>query len=154
PAEVDGQLCGGELAPDNATLTVSELRPRLAHSPALPGGTCLSLTADCRSQLVVGDLTFEVTLVPQSSVAFRAGALALDTAALAYFAGSWVATGALLAAAAFLMPPLGLTAGEDSTHADLILIQQLLAASAEREKTPEETNNAQDPSPEGGTGEQ
>jgi hypothetical protein len=57
---------------------------------------------------------------------------------LAFFASSLCAVGALASMMAYFTPPLGLTDDEDRDHDQLILMNQYLDATAERERKEEE----------------
>jgi hypothetical protein len=61
--------------------------------------------------------------------------------------------GTLLLAAAFFMPPMGLTSGESTIDEQRLLIMPYLDALAEKEQEPDESNTEANDQNEGGTGE-
>ena len=116
-----------------------------ARQVALPSGA--------RASVTVGGMTFQVATVNAGRKV--AGGFNLDTTGLLYTGLSFAAHAGLLAAMAFLMPPLGVTDEDGVSSEQQYLIQQYLQAAAEKEMEQKETEqvaeNAAD-NKEGGTG--
>ncbi|WP_437900106.1 AgmX/PglI C-terminal domain-containing protein [Sorangium sp. So ce124] len=119
----------------------------------LSGAYQMALPSGGKAKVELDGIVFQVSAVNAGKVV--AGHFQLDTQSLLYTGLSMAVHLGLLAAMAFFMPPLGDT-GEDGISADQqFLIQQYLAAAAEKEMEEKETEqvaeNAAD-NKEGGTG--
>lgn len=130
PAAASGQVnfpCEGEYELD-------AVRAGLVGSV---GGHELVLTKGMTMVLVLGSLRFEIEATTPEPRWSRS--LVGDSrSTLAFFGMSALSTGGLLAAMAFLVPPLGVTDGEGIHAERLYLIQQYLDAAAMREESAEE----------------
>jgi len=113
----------------------------------------LPLAAGLRARLWLGRFEIEAALVPSGRklkrLLFESDSLALAQAT----ALTALTFGSLLGALAFFVPPLGVNDEEALQKKRLVMVQQYLAALAERE--PERTPNVGEPNtaPSGGTGE-
>ncbi|WP_437681265.1 AgmX/PglI C-terminal domain-containing protein [Sorangium sp. So ce131] len=126
---------------------------RAQPSAELSGAYQMALPSGAKAKVELDGIVFQVSAVNAGRVV--AGHFQLDTQSLLYTGLSMAVHLGLLAAMAFFMPPLGAT-DEDGISADQqFLIQQYLAAAAEKEMEEKETEqvaeNAAD-NKEGGTG--
>ncbi|AUX41931.1 phosphopeptide-binding protein [Sorangium cellulosum] len=126
---------------------------RAQPSAELSGAYQMQLPSGAKAKVELDGIVFQVSVVNAGRVV--AGHFQLDTQSLLYTGLSMAVHLGLLAAMAFFMPPLGAT-DEDGISADQqFLIQQYLAAAAEKEMEEKETeqvaDNAAD-NKEGGTG--
>ncbi len=126
--------------PNAASARVIEPAVRAGETAPVSGSASNRLRLKLGTQVEVtlaGDLVIEVIGVALSARPARQW-LEPESSRVAGFWGVSAATVAsLLAAAAYFVPPMGVTAGELSHEARKELILQYLAASAERETPPE-----------------
>ncbi|MGK3994674.1 AgmX/PglI C-terminal domain-containing protein [Sorangium sp. So ce1024] len=141
--------------PGHPKMTVQQAIDQGRAQPCseLSGAYQMSLPSGAKAKVELDGIIFQVAAVNAGRVV--AGHFQLDTQSLLYTGLSMAVHLGLLAATAFFMPPLGDT-GEDGISADQqFLIQQYLAAAAEKEMEEKETEqiaeNAAD-NKEGGTG--
>lgn len=119
----------------------------------LSGAQQISLPAGSKAKIEVGGLTFQINATNAGRVV--AGHFRLEGASLLYHGLSFAVHGGLLAAMAFFMPPLDDTEGGQVSAEQQYLIQQYLAAAAEKEMEQKETEQVAENSAdnkEGGTG--
>lgn len=145
--EIPGQ---GKLKIEDA-ITLGKVQPCAelagAHQIALPSGA--------KARMEVDNLVFHVAAVPAGRKAAAGFLSSRDWSTSLYIGLSLLVHSGLLAAMAFFMPPLGLTEDEGVSKDQLFLIQQYLAAAAEREMEQKETEQVAEDHPdnkEGGTG--
>jgi hypothetical protein len=110
------------------------------------------LPPDTEVYVELSDLSFVVRTTLAGKPIPHGIASDLDWTNAAYFGASFVSAGALLAAAAFFMPPMGLTSGETTLDEQRMLIMPYLEALAEKEQEPEESPETGNETT-GGTGE-
>ncbi len=119
----------------------------------LAGAREVALAAGVRATVHVGPLVIQVAAVAAGKPTRRGLAAAFDRTVVGYFGGTLFANAALVAALAYMVPPMGLTDDEGPDKDQIHYIQQMLAASAEKEL---ERNEAADDraasESEGGTG--
>src|SRR6185436_17653475 len=127
---------GHVVAADGVLHSLDAARSAAAPSEALPGARELPLTLGARAELRFGDIVFKLGAVRAGKPVGHGLASGLDTTALPYFALSALSFGGLLSSMAFLVPPLALQSDEEADDDRLYLLQQYLAAAAEREQTP------------------
>lgn len=119
----------------------------------LAGAQQIALPFGSKAKIVLDGLIFQVTTGNAGRAV--AGAFGFHRAGLLYTGLSFAAHAGLLAAMAFFMPPLGLTDEDGVSASQQYLIQQYLAAAAEKEmeeKKAEEVTDSQADNKEGGTG--
>lgn len=122
----------------------------------VPGAHELPLTPDTRVHLELNGLVFQTAAVRAGRK--PAGGLLADRdwSATMFVGFSMAAHAAMIAAVAMFMPPLGLTDAEAAQKDQLVLMQQYLSASAEREAEAREaanvTNDDKADDREGGSG--
>jgi len=129
PAHAQGHV----LAADGVQYPLAAVRAVAKDSDALAGARELPLTLGTRAELRFGDIVLRVAAVPAGKRIGHGLLSSLDTDALPYLALSALSVGGLLSSMAFLVPPLGLGDSADSEEDRLYLLQQYLAAAAERE---------------------
>ncbi|MGK4005624.1 AgmX/PglI C-terminal domain-containing protein [Sorangium sp. So ce1036] len=141
--------------PGQAKMTLQQAidTGRAQPSAELSGAYQMALPSGGKAKIELDGIAFQVAAVNAGKVV--AGHFQMDTQSLLYTGLSMAVHLGLLAAMAFFMPPLGAT-DEDGISADQqFLIQQYLAAAAEKEMEEKETEqiaeNAAD-NKEGGTG--
>jgi len=125
---------GHVLAADGVHYPLAAIRAVAKDCEALEGARELPLTLGTRAELRFGDIVLRVAAVPAGKRIGHGLLSGLDTGALPYWALSALSVGGLLSSMAFLVPPLGLDEDADSPEDRLYLLQQYLAAAAEREK--------------------
>lgn len=149
PAGARGTLrhADGPELPLEAALTAA------VPSAELPGAVEWTLPRRSELRVELSDLRFVVRSVSAAKPVPRAIGSDVDWNGAAYFGASFLSVGALLTAAAFFMPPLGLTSGESTLDDQARLIMPYLEALAEKEQEPDESSAAANDENEGGTGE-
>jgi hypothetical protein len=119
-------------------------QPRMAFETALRSGLArpctefagaheVLLPPGARVRMEIDDLVFQVAAVAAGKPMTHGAFASHDMSTFSYVGLSLVAHAGLVGAMAFLVPPMGLTDAEGLTRDRLILIQQYLRASAERE---------------------
>jgi hypothetical protein len=145
---------GGFDSQKHGRLTWNEA-PQFGGSCSAPGLVgSLPLDSGVRARLWLGRFEVDVALVPCGrKLAHQL--VESDTLIFAQTAALTALTfGGLLAALAYFVPPLGVTDEEAHDKKRLVLVQQYLAALAEKEKEPAlDEASAIAPSPSGGSGE-
>jgi pSer/pThr/pTyr-binding forkhead associated (FHA) protein len=119
----------------------------------LAGAQQIALPPGSKAKIELNGLIFQVTTGNAGRAV--AGAFGFHRAGLLYTGLSFAAHAGLLAAMMFFMPPLGLTDEDGVSASQQYLIQQYLAAAAEKEmeeKKAEEVTDTQADNKEGGTG--
>jgi hypothetical protein len=86
------------------------------------------------ASMTLGDFTFRVGLVDAAPGSPRTMMADTDHRVVGYFGASFLGIGSLVAAAAFFVPPIGLTSDEDLDRDRMYMMQAYLEASAERER--------------------
>jgi len=140
--------------PGRPTLDLSELGNDAQPSPSVPGAREVHLGSGYRARVELNGFVFHVAIV-NAGRKVKKGLLAFqDWTAASYFGGSFMAVGALMAAMAFFVPPMGLLPDEDVERERLYLINAILKGDAEKEREEQkDVAKADDKSSEGGTGE-
>ncbi len=134
-------------------MTLDEARAMAQPCVELAGAMQLPLPPSSKARIQVQDLVFQVQAVNAGKPIPHGLASGFDSNAASYFGLSFLSVGSLMLAMAYFVPPMGLTDGELSDKDQLILIQQYLAADAEREREETESEQVSDQdSDEGGTG--
>ena len=119
----------------------------------LSGAMQMPIPPGTKAKVEVGGLTFQVTTGNAGRVV--AGHFQVDTQGLLYTGLSLAVHAGLLAAMAFFMPPLGATDQDGISQDQQYLIQQYLAAAAEKEMEEKQTEQVAEQNAdnkEGGTG--
>ncbi|HEX2879137.1 MAG TPA: hypothetical protein VHO25_06335, partial [Polyangiaceae bacterium] len=118
------------------------------HDITLPGlphdapAREMTLTLGSRAIISLPNLRFEIDYGAAGRKCARAAMLP-ESEVLAFHAMSFAVMGSLLGAMAYFLPSLGLLAEEDTSPADMYLIQQYLDATAERQKIEENTGDVE-----------
>jgi TonB family protein len=97
-------------------------------------GAAIPLVKDQKSTVTLGALTFHVRLAPPEEAPKGALLERFDRSALAWFAGTFGTAAALFGALAYSAPPLWADDDAMVSPEHLVLMRQLLEASAEREE--------------------
>jgi hypothetical protein len=107
-------------------------------------------------QLANSELTFEVSAVRAGKKVETGFLASLEMAAHKYTALSFIAHAAIFATFAFFMPKMNADDADAASRDDILYMQKMLNASAEREQEqlPQDDSNAQDSQQTGGTGQQ
>lgn len=105
--------------------------PGAATMDELSSGERCALPPGARIQLRLADISFDIHRTSASPALPRDRLHDWNLAK--YLGGSLLSVAGLLAVAAWAVPPMGLTDGEGVTREQLLLIQQYLDASAERQ---------------------
>jgi hypothetical protein len=135
-----------------APLALDSARSAAAASSEFPGAVEWTLPARSEIRIELADIGFVVRSVNAAKPVPRALGSNLDWNSAAYFGASFVSMGALLAAAAFFMPPMGLTSGESTLDEQAMSILPYLEALAEKEQEPDPSAADSTDQSEGGTG--
>lgn len=141
--------------PGQAVVGLDHIRPSAQPCAELSGAQQYPLSGGAKAKIELGDIVFQVAAVNAGKPLPHGLGSGLDWTVLAYFGLSAGSFAALLLAAAFFVPPLGLSDGENIDQDQLYLIQQYLNAAAEREEEEEETEQITEDdadNKEGGTG--
>ncbi len=136
-------------------MSLDEARAQSQPCAELAGAHQLPLPVGAKARVQVHDLVFQVQAVNAGKPIPHGLASGFDWNVAMYFGLSFLSVGSLMLAMAFFVPPMGLTDGEGIDQDQLILIQQYLDASAEREQEEEETDQVPEEdadNKEGGTG--
>lgn len=150
PATATGTL---EL-PGQPAMALDEVRRRAQPSSHLVGAHEMPLAHGARAQMKLNGFVFQVALVNAGRKTQKGLLASADWNVASYFGGSFMAFGALMAAMAFFVPDMSLTADEELDRERLYLINAILQSQAERERDQKEDVAASDQnSDEGGTGE-
>lgn len=126
-----------------------------APASTLAGARRIALTSGSRSRVEWGEFSVEVALVTAGKRVAKGPMEGWDRAVPTYFGLSLATFAGLFSSLAYFVPPLGLVDESEVGKDRLLLIQQYLTASAEREQkevTPDVTEDKA--SSEGGTGQQ
>jgi pSer/pThr/pTyr-binding forkhead associated (FHA) protein len=108
-----------------------------------------------RARIELGDFVFQVASVRAGKPLQKGPLAGWDWNLSAYFGLSFLSHASIVAALAFFMPPLNLTADESSDRDRLYLLQQYLDTAAERERDKQVTESAANEThQEGGSGQQ
>lgn len=135
PAGVRGHLT----LPTGERLTLQEAS-RAAESAGertvsgVEGGQRIPLVRGCRAHLFYGEIEIQIAAVSAARLPALGWRFRFDPTVLAYLGLSALSFGGLLSTMALWVPPLGLMRDEQMSAEELLLIQQYLAASAERNK--------------------
>lgn len=121
------------------------------NAEAVAAGTTIALALGTRVDLSFGDLKVQVAGVHPGRRTKRAYFAQDDSAAAGFFGLSACIAAAFIGAMAFFVPAMGLTDDETGNNDRLVLIQQYLAANAERNRElDEQTADNTDPLKGGG----
>lgn len=142
--------------PGRGRVTLDEARALSQPSAEVSGGHELELPHGARARIELDGFTFQVGAVTAGKPAKRGLGAVQDWALTSSFGLSLLGAAAMVAAMAFFVPPMGLTADDGADASRLITIQQYLKSSAEREQELKDQNtaDADTKSNEGGTGTQ
>ena len=144
----------GSIEIDGETISLAKARERGVPCPELGGAHQLRLPPAARARVELGKFVFQVATVDAGKPIPRGVAAGFDWAAASYFGMSFLAAAAVIGAAAFFVPPLGLTGDEGPDKEQLVYMQAMIEASAERDrKQREEAAEEAASESEGGTGE-
>lgn len=143
---VAGEPCVS--VPAGATARVTKQN---ATESAAPGAS-IGLALGTRVELCFGDLKVQISGIHPGKRSKRAYFSQDDSSAAGFFGLSACIAAAFVGAMAFFVPAMGLTDDEGNENERLVLIQQYLAASAEKNRELEETT-AEDTDREKGGGE-
>jgi len=127
---------------ENGSLVSEELLPRYGLLPeqALPEQGAVRrvlLPMNGRGVVHVGAFSFFVHLGERAKLPVSAQPGFVDTTVASFFGASLCATLGLLGVAAFFVPPMGLTDGDDIQEERVLLMRQYLESQAERERLQE-----------------
>lgn len=149
PREATGSLQRG-----GVQRSLDELRAEGTASAAVTGATEIDLPEGATLRYSLGGFTIQVAATRAGKPIPRSLMRRLDTALATSFGLSFTAFASLIATMAATVPGLGLTMEDGLNKSQLRLVQQLLAASAEREQTAREeaVRSDDEPGSEGGEG--
>jgi pSer/pThr/pTyr-binding forkhead associated (FHA) protein len=151
PANAEGFLeIGGK-----ARLSLADARARSEARLEPSGGHRYPLENAARARIELGGFVFQVASVRAGKPLQKGPLAGWDWNLSAYFGLSFLSHASIVAALAFFMPPLNLTADESSDRDRLYLLQQYLDTAAERERDKKVEDSATNEAhQEGGTGQQ
>lgn len=150
PAAATGTL----QLPGQPVASLDEVRQHADPSTVVDGAHEVRLVHGARAQIKLNGFVFSVALVNAGRKAKKGVFASADWNVVSYFGGTFMAAGALMAAMAFVVPAMGLTAEEDLDRERLYLINAILQSQAERERDQQDDVAKSDQnSDEGGTGE-
>ncbi|MCA9597254.1 MAG: AgmX/PglI C-terminal domain-containing protein [Myxococcales bacterium] len=135
------------VVPAGATLTINGSSiPETSAAPVaeLVGAKSYPLPEGASFEIAMGDLICRVGATAAGKRAKRSFFATDDRSTGLYFGLSTLAAAAMVAAAAFFVPPMGLTDDEGLDQDRILAIQQYLSASAERERTQQDTQDVAD----------
>ncbi len=135
-------------------MTVDQARAQAQPCSELSGAQQLPLPNGARAKVELNGFVFQVAAVNAGKPVKKGLGAGFDWTVAMYFGLSFLSFGGLFAALAFFVPPLGLTDEGEIDKDRLLLIQQYLNSSAEREQEEKEAEVVQEDSDnkEGGTG--
>ncbi len=142
--------------PDASPVDLATARLEGRPSDLYDGCVELPLPAGARALVELGGLLFQVATVKAGRPTKKGIGAAFDLDLAAYFGLSLLSVGGLVGALAYFAPPLTLDDDQGISKERLLLLQQYLSASAERQQAerPREVAAVEKASPEGGTGTQ
>ncbi|MCH2109219.1 MAG: AgmX/PglI C-terminal domain-containing protein [Polyangiaceae bacterium] len=115
-------------------MSLDEARAQAQPCSELAGAQQLPLPLDASAKVEVNGFVFTVTATVAGQPIQKGFAANFDWSVAMYFGLSFATFGGLLAALAFFVPPLGLSDESELDKDRLLLIQQYLQASADREQ--------------------
>lgn len=128
----------------DARVDLSDARSGASPCAECAGAVTLPLSLGHKARVEIGDFTFTVSAVRAGKRSKRALFAASDSRLLSSFGATFAAVGAFLASMAYFHPALGLTDDEGLDKQNLVLMQQFLKASAEREAAEQKADTQQD----------
>ncbi len=149
PREATGSLQRG-----GVRRSLDELRAEGTASVAVAGATEVTVPQGATLRYSLGGFTIQVTATRAGKPLPRSLVRRLDTALATAFGLSFTAVASLIATMAATVPSLALTTEDGLDKSQLRLVQQLLAASAEREQEAREeaVRSDDEPGSDGGEG--
>lgn len=139
--------------PGQARMSLEQARTIAEPCVELNGAHALALPRGARARIELGGFAFQVAAVAAGKPVQRGLGASFDSTIASFFGTSLLSCAAVIAAMAYFVPPLGITEDESAQREQAQLIQQYLAASAEREQLQKDEPAAEETGgDEGGTG--